>query len=210
MGKLQLPFNSRFGQTVTSSPLPDLICLSHLRWNSIYQRPHQVMRRFAKERRIFFFEEAIFGDGHRRLKIRVAEPNVWVVTPHLPLGMASSNSTAILKQMMDDLLAAYNIAAPILWYYTPLALSFTYHLQPLATIYDCMNELSLFKGETSTINEWEAQLFERADLVFNGRTLSPESRCVPLPHMQLFPHSPELIPLSEARAVPDRARLAGS
>jgi UDP-galactopyranose mutase len=210
MGKTQQTISSSLKEPPTMPQLPDLICLSHLRWDSIYQRPHHVMRRFAKERRIFFIEEPVFANGHRRLKIRVSEPNIWVVTPHLSLGTAAENVTSSLAQMIDDLTAVYTIRSPILWYYTPLALAFTHHLQPLVVVYDCMNELSLFKGEASAINEWEAQLFERADLVFNGRTLSPEPRHVHLPHMQLFPHSPETGQLAEAHFVTNQAGLVGS
>jgi hypothetical protein len=209
MGKTQQTIISSLKEPPATPRLPDLICLSHLRWDSIYQRPHHVMRRFAKERRIFFVEEPIFGNGHSRLKIKVREPNIWAVTPHLSLGHAERTITRTLERMIDDLLAVYDIASPILWYYTPLALSFTFHLQPLATVYDCMNELSLFKGEASAIYEWEAQLFERADLVFNGRTLSPEPGHVHLPHMQLFPHRSEAGQLSEARFTANRAGLVG-
>jgi UDP-galactopyranose mutase len=210
MGKSQQAINGGLKQPRPSPQLPDLICLSHLRWDSIYQRPHHVMRRFAKERRIFFFEEPLFNDHQKWLRIRVTEPNIWVVTPHLPRALAGSNTSNVLEQMIDDLVAAYSIVTPILWYYTPLALSFTHHLEPMVTIYDCMNELSLFKGEASAIDEWEAQLFERADLVFNGRPLSPESRFLQLPHMQLFPKSLEVSPLGEVRFVATPVGLVGS
>jgi UDP-galactopyranose mutase len=209
MGKSQQSAKSSLRQPLTSPQLPDLICLSHLRWDSIYQRPHQVMRRFANERRIFFFEEPLFDNNQKWLKVRAVEPNIWVVTPHLPRGLARQNSSRALEQMIDDLVAAYHIVTPVLWYYTPLALSFTHHLQPSATVYDCMNELSLFKGEASAIHEWEAQLFEKADLVFNGRTSAPESRYVQLPHMQLFPNTPEASVLNEAHFGKDRVHLVG-
>jgi glycosyltransferase involved in cell wall biosynthesis len=34
--------------TVQPARKPDLVCLSHLRWNSVHQRPHQLMCRFAR------------------------------------------------------------------------------------------------------------------------------------------------------------------
>jgi len=39
----------------------DLICLSHLRWNFVYQRPQHLMSRCARERRVFFIEEPIMA-----------------------------------------------------------------------------------------------------------------------------------------------------
>jgi len=36
-----------------------LICFSHLRWDFVTQRPQHLMRRFAADRPVFFWEEAI-------------------------------------------------------------------------------------------------------------------------------------------------------
>ncbi len=35
---------------------PDLICLSHLRWDFVYQRPQHLLSRAAREYRVFFIE----------------------------------------------------------------------------------------------------------------------------------------------------------
>jgi UDP-galactopyranose mutase len=42
------------------------------------------------------------------------------------------------------------------------------HLRPLATVYDCMDELSGFKFAPPELHQMEKELFERADLVFTG------------------------------------------
>src|SRR5213082_1391183 len=65
---------------------PDLLCLSHLRWNFVFQRPQHLMSRFAGERRVFFVEEPIFDSQRPQLKIR-RDGHVRVVVPHLPDGM---------------------------------------------------------------------------------------------------------------------------
>ncbi|RCJ15917.1 hypothetical protein A6S26_06375 [Nostoc sp. ATCC 43529] len=49
-----------------------------------------------------------------------------------------------------------------------MAIAFTGHLQPQAVVYDCMDELSAFKGASPTLKNYEAELFQRADLVFTG------------------------------------------
>ena len=64
----------------------DLICLSHLRWNFVFQRPQHLMTRFAAERRVFFFEEPIFDAQKPALKIH-RDGDVRVAVPHLPPGM---------------------------------------------------------------------------------------------------------------------------
>ncbi len=55
-----------------------------------------------------------------------------------------------------------------LWYYTPTAIGFTDHLVPDAIVYDCMDELSAFRGAPPGLRMAEAELLARADLVFTG------------------------------------------
>lgn len=56
----------------------------------------------------------------------------------------------------------------VLWYYTPMALQFTRHLRPRAVVYDCMDELSAFRGASPLLRGLESELMSRADLVFTG------------------------------------------
>src|SRR4051812_6934446 len=37
----------------------DVLVFSHLRWDFVYQRPQHLLSRFAKHRRVFFWEEPI-------------------------------------------------------------------------------------------------------------------------------------------------------
>src|SRR6185437_8337962 len=52
------------------SRMPDLVCFSHLRWDFVYQRPQHLLTRCALDRRVFFVEEPIFGNGSMRLDVR--------------------------------------------------------------------------------------------------------------------------------------------
>ena len=148
---------------------PDLICFSHLRWNFVYQRPQHLLSRAALDRRVFVIEEPLYDNGSMHFDVSEYEDGVWVVVPHLPEGLRSEIATdAVLREMIDRLFVERNIQEYVLWYYTPLALSFTSHLKPVATIYDCMDELTAFKGAPPNLREREQQLFECADLVFTG------------------------------------------
>ncbi len=68
-----------------SSPdAPDLVCLSHLRWNFVYQRPQHLLSRCVQKQRVFFIEEPIFGPYiSGRLDVSKDESGVCVVVPHL-------------------------------------------------------------------------------------------------------------------------------
>ena len=48
----------------TLKDAPDLVCLSHLRWNFVFQRPQHLLIRFAQGQRVFFIEEPIFSPAH--------------------------------------------------------------------------------------------------------------------------------------------------
>ena len=49
-----------------------------------------------------------------------------------------------------------------------MALRFTSHFTPRATVYDCMDELSAFKDAPPILPALEKDLFRRVDLVFTG------------------------------------------
>src|SRR6266436_6228322 len=70
-----------------SEPACDLVCLSHLRWDFVYQRPQHLLGRGAKQRRVFFVEEPVIGEGPLRLDLTTREEGVTVVVPHIPYEM---------------------------------------------------------------------------------------------------------------------------
>jgi len=148
---------------------PDLICFSHLRWDFVYQRPQHLLSRAARDRRVYYVEEPCFDHGSMRLSISERESGVKVVIPFLPSGLHSATAIeAALQQMIDRLFELEGIRDFVGWYYTPMAVEFTRHLKPIATIYDCMDELSAFKNAPITLQKLEEELFRRADLVFTG------------------------------------------
>src|ERR687889_718355 len=80
----------------------DLVCLSHLRWDFVYQRPQHLLSRCAKQRRTFFIEEPIYGQGPSRLDVSQREDGVHVVVPHLPEGLSSEVAVEAIQQAMID------------------------------------------------------------------------------------------------------------
>jgi hypothetical protein len=107
-----------------------LVCLSHLQWNSVYQRPQHLLSRCAQKRRVFFVEEPVieFIDSWW-LEINQRECGVWIVVLHLPNLVSDQLAIAMQQSLMNELFENHAIANPILWYYTPAALTFTEHLQ---------------------------------------------------------------------------------
>jgi UDP-galactopyranose mutase len=181
---------------------PDVVCLSHLRWNFVYQRPQHLLSRCAAGKRVFFIEEPIFtSQPLARLEINQDKTGVIVVVPHLPEGSTQDTINADLSMLIDGLLAEYNIRRYICWYYTPMAIAFTRHLQPEAVVYDCMDELSAFKGASPILKEYEAELYRRASLVFTGGQSLYESKVNLHPNVYAFPSSVEVAHFAQGRTI---------
>lgn len=183
-----------FSQTI------DVVCLSHLRWDFVYQRPQHLMTRFARANRVFFIEEPVFvNDQMAQLDVSKRGDNLFVITPRLPKGLSESESNLAQKSLIDELMAARNVHNYILWYYTPMALAFTQHLTPKAVVYDCMDELSAFRGAPLALRECEARLFDRADVVFTGGQSLYEAKREQHRNIHPFPSSIDAAHFGEAR-----------
>jgi len=145
----------------------DILCFSHLRWNFVYQRPQHLMSRFAKDRRVFFFEEPVY-DAPSQYNEIFDDPvaGVCVVTPHIPSDTENVQDT--LRHLLNMFMVSMSIKNYVAWYYTPLSLTFSLHLKPALLVYDCMDELSSFKFAAPDLKDWEQKLFAKADIVFTG------------------------------------------
>jgi len=192
-------------KTLLSSMLPpggtvDLVCFSHLRWDFVYQRPQHLLSRSAKNRRVFYIEEPVFSNCSMRLVVREAEPGLHIVVPHLPDGLRSEVAiNAVMKEMVRQLFLEHDINEYVFWYYTPMALSFTDHFSPIAAVYDCMDELSAFKGAHSRLPLLEKELFRQVDLVFTGGQSLYEAKRNQHPAVHAFPSSIDVSHFGKAR-----------
>ncbi|HYH00577.1 MAG TPA: glycosyltransferase family 1 protein [Terriglobales bacterium] len=168
----------------------DFLSFSHLRWNFVFQRPQHILSRCAREHRVFFWEEPVYTDSPRPgLKISRCEHDVVVVVPELPTGTSEQQSFESQRSMLLQLLSEQAIEDPVLWYYNPMAISFTNNLKPIATVYDCMDELSAFRGAPPGLRAAESELFRASDLVFTGGQSLYESKRNHHPSVHLFPSS---------------------
>ena len=71
------------------------------------------------------------------------------------------------RDLIDEYLEEAGEPA-VLWYYTPMAMPFTRHIEADLVVYDNMDELSAFRGASPAMLRNEADLFARADIVFTG------------------------------------------
>ncbi len=172
------------------SSAPDILCLSHLRWDWVFQRPQHLLTRAAKDHRVWFVEEPVVDriDG-ARLALARPHPNVIVVTPSLPEDLNDTAREEVLRGLLDLLLRSHDVSDYILWYYTPMALPFSRHLSPSGIVYDCMDQLSAFAGAPARLAELELELLSRCDVVFTGGLSLFESKRALHANVHCFPSS---------------------
>ena len=169
-----------------------IVAFSHLRWDFVYQRPQQLLSRFAAKRRVLFVEEPIEG-GHEADGWELSRPseNVMVARPRLArlAGRQQAEVKTATARLLGELVHAEEIAGPVAWVYTPLAEPLLEALDPALVVYDCMDELSLFLGAPPELVRMEAALLSRADLVFTGGMSLYEAKHTRHPRVYCFPSS---------------------
>jgi glycosyl transferase family 1 len=188
----------------------DLVCFSHLRWDFVYQRPNHLMAHAARDRRVVFVEEPVVEPAptpHLRL---VDREGVLVATPVLPPERAG-NDPSTLRDLVDHLVRSERIEEPALWYYTPMALPWSRHLDRAATVYDSMDYLPGFRGAPAGLLELEDELLRQADLVFCGGVSLHERMAGHHASAHCFPSSVDVPHFGRARQgladPPDQASI---
>jgi glycosyltransferase involved in cell wall biosynthesis len=197
------------GQPTTSEL--DLICFSHLRWDFVYQRPQHLFSRFGKHLRAFFIEEPVFTEGEERFNAKLTHEGVYVVTPQLHPGLSEEEINSRLRHLLNAYFAEKQIEDYVLWYYTPMAVAFSDHLQPRVIVYDCMDELSAFKFAPPSLKQREKELLDKADVVFTGGVSLYEHKKNQHHNIYPFPSSIDKEHFGQARAIkadpPDQQKI---
>lgn len=182
-----------------------LMCFSHLRWDFVFQRPQQLMSLFAKRFPVAFWEEPMWEPAGSTPRISTYCPldKVTVIVPHLPEGLAGEAVNEALRALLDAYTA--DAAQPLVrWYYTPMMLPFSRHLNAACTIYDCMDELANFRFAPPELAALEAELFRISDHVFTGGYSLYEAKRDLHASVHPFPSSVDQSHFAQARdAAPD-------
>ena len=155
-----------------------IIVHSHLRWDFVWQRPQQLLSRFAQRSDVLFVEEPIHLDdvGEARLDLSEPMPRLHRAVPILPghLRGEYDASIAVIRELVRRQLAADGalgglFAQPIQWFYTPMpAPAMVGAFGERAVVYDCMDELSKFRFAPRELVDRERHLMAQADVVFAG------------------------------------------
>lgn len=183
-----------------SRQFPDtIICLSHLRWDFVFQRPQHLLSRLAKRSRIIYVEEPISGGNEPAYQYSEKGDNLTIAVPHLPEGTSYEESLHMQEVLLHSLIEKLDLSKTALWYYTPMALKFSRSIEAAVTIFDCMDELSAFKHAPQELKDLESELLEKADVVFTGGASLYKAKQHRHNNIHLFPSSIDSLHFGKAR-----------
>jgi len=144
----------------TGAQTYDMVVFCHLRWDFVYQRPQHIISRMAKDFKILLIEEPIAKENNGKTgNFKIIDKNLHVLQPMV-------DSIESIADVIGQYVKNKNVAMG--WFYSA---SFSPLLQVLnfeTVIYDCMDELSLFKGAPQHLIDQEKFLLANADVVFTG------------------------------------------
>ncbi len=157
----------------------DMVVFCHLRWDFVYQRPQHIISRMAKDQKILLIEEPWRREHEpdsRLTKVtenlHVLQPNVWSIDE------------------IENVLAQYTgkkVATG--WFYSASFVPLLSYFEFDTIVYDCMDELALFKGAPEKLMEQERYLMANTNVVFTGGKSLYESKAQHHDNVHCFPSS---------------------
>jgi len=155
-----------------------IIVHCHLCWDWVWQRPQQFLSRLSKKHKVLFVEtlppDPQLASPLARFRTPEQFPNLTILSIQFPLWRWNDSEYVDLerRRLVQEFVAgpvAGQFDNPVQWFYDPMAVSaFAGQMGEVATVYDCMDELSKFSGAPPQIVQREAQLLNLADVVFTG------------------------------------------
>jgi UDP-galactopyranose mutase len=173
-----------------------IIVHSHLRWDWVWQRPQQFLSRLSLRHRVLFVEthppSASLVSPMAELKSPENFPNIYILKVQFPSWRWQDAEYVDRKRrwLVQDALRgplAGQFDSAVQWFYDPMAVTaFVGQLGERAIVYDCMDELSKFRGAPPEIVQREKLLLECADVVFTGGRKLFEAKKASNPNCHFF------------------------
>jgi glycosyltransferase involved in cell wall biosynthesis len=177
-----------------SNPDYPIIVHSHLAWNWVWQRPQQFLSRLSTRHPVLFVEGPVPDSAIEKARYEVCQvpefPNISVLRMAMPGAKwfdgawVDDERRRLVKEVLAGPLGSRFID-PLQWFYDPMAVTaFAGKMNERGNVYDCMDQLSAFRGAPRELVEREQELLHIADLVFAGgpkmglekRKLNPNTR----------------------------------
>ena len=158
----------------------DMVVFCHLRWDFVYQRPQHLISRMAKDLKILLVEEPWRREEEMGSKLTVVNENLHVLQPNV---WSIEEIASVLPEYL------IGMKASTIWFYSASFVPVLDSLKYDTIVYDCMDELSLFKGAPEKLIEQEKYLVANADVIFTGGKSLFESKEKMHDNVHCFPSS---------------------
>lgn len=172
-----------------------LLCLAHLHWDHVWQRPQQVMTRLTQQYRVIYVDppELVDDIDQPEMVDRGVDQGVHLLRPRFPGREAATQYRQMWQELFATLLQQVG-PSTVLWVYSPYADYLVAQARPHVqlVVYDCMDDLASFKDGTLEMREREAYLLTLVDLVFTGGHSMYQARKDKHPHVHAFPSGVDL------------------
>ena len=185
-----------------------LLYLAHLNWDHVWQRPQQLMSRFAERCRVVYIDPPVRveGSGQPVLWEQQSPTGVRVLRPIFGeklIDEDEANYQALWLKLLPETLA---LAGPntVLWVSSPRADYLVEAALPSVrtAVYDCMDDLASFLDGAEDLREREQKLIQSVDLLFTGGRSMYEARKHLHPRAYCFPSG---VDVAHFRATTDPA-----
>jgi len=203
----------------------DIVCLSSIDWQFIWQGHQEIMSALAANgNRVLFVENT----GMRRPAIkdlprlrkrltnwwrgtkgfRIERPNLFVYSPViLPFPysrLARMVNRVLMGRALSRWMRAAGFGRPIVWTFlpTPLVREVIHDLDPLVTVYYCIDDLASSSPGAWRITRHEERLFAESDLVFVTSDKLRQRAVKHSDHVHLFPFAVSFAKFDRVREAP--------
>src|SRR5881227_1438197 len=100
----------------------NILCVSHLRWHFVFQRPQHLLSRAAKTGTVLYVEEPVEHDGAPEMQITLDDTGVLVGIPHLPAQLSFEERISAQRRLIAGAAREHLGEDFVLWLYTPMAI----------------------------------------------------------------------------------------
>lgn len=189
--------------SIAPEPLT-LLYLSHLSWDHVWQRPQQLMTRFAQRCRVIYIDPPeVRPAPELHLEERPGVGGVRVLRPIFPAALLDTPGHSyedLWLQLLPATLAQAG-SNTMLWVSSPLAdyLVAAARSRVRLAVYDCMDDLASFRGAPAIMRAREDHLLTLVDLLFTGGHSMYEARKTRHPRAYCFPSGVDVAHYAQTR-----------
>lgn len=158
----------------------DMVVFCHLRWDFVYQRPQHIISRMAKTQKILLIEEPWHRGDEKESRLVAVSDNLHILQPNV-------HTIEEIENILPQYIGSRKINTG--WFYSASFVPLLNYFEFNTVVYDCMDELTLFKGAPEKLIEQEKYLIANTDVVFTGGKSLYESKAKLHDNVHCFPSS---------------------